>query len=293
MAVQSFLPSDGKYIKFNKLWYISIDGNNYNVFTYADDLLIASTTAMGLQLLIDKAVHYMNEHGLKFNPQKTKCSIYGRNPFNITPQWDIEGNYLEIEKGILYLGTTLNANNSNNHVNKRIKSARQTFYSLQSAGLKYQGVSPETAMIVFCTAVESTLVYGCVSVFFSRKNQIALDMLDRLQSKLIKCVLGLPKNCRTTPLMQALRINPVSERIKLQSLDLIRALIMTSSGSKSFYFYLFNLKENSVVKRTLMGRVKEFCGFIIFILYKYIFNNKYRQNIKYYTYKSVNNGQNA
>ena len=65
--------------------WLSIDGNNYNVFTYANDLLLASTTATGLQLLIDKAVHYINEHGLKFNPQKTKCSIYGRNPFNVAP----------------------------------------------------------------------------------------------------------------------------------------------------------------------------------------------------------------
>ena len=93
--------------------------------------------------------------------------------------------------------------------------------------------------------------------------------------------------------MQALRINPVSERIKLQSLDLLRTLILTSSGSKSFYSYLSNLKENSVVKRTVMGRVKEFCGYYHINLYKYIFNNKYRQNIKYCTYKSVQDGQNG
>ena len=68
------------------------------------------------QVFSYKAVHYINEHSLKFNPHKTKCSIYGRNSFNVTPQWDIEGNYLEVEKGILYLGTTLNAND---HVNKR------------------------------------------------------------------------------------------------------------------------------------------------------------------------------
>ena len=66
-------------------------------------------------------------------------------------------------------------------------------------------------------------------------------------------------------------INPVSERIKLQSLDLIRALIMISSGSKSFNSYLFNLKEKSVVRKTLMGRVKEFCGYFHINLYKYIF----------------------
>ena len=118
------------------------------------------------QVFSYKAVHYINEHSLKFNPHKTKCSIYGRNSFNVTPQWDIEGNYLEVEKGILYLGTTLNANN---HVNKHIKSAPQAFYSLQSALLKYQLVSPETAMTVFRTAVEITLVYGCTSVFLSRK----------------------------------------------------------------------------------------------------------------------------
>ena len=79
-----------------------------------------------------------------------------------------------------------------------------------------------------------------------------------------------------------------SERINLQSLDSIRALIMTSSGSKSFCTYSFlNFKEKSVVKRTLMGRVKEFCGYYHINLYKYIFNNKYRQNIEYCTYKSV------
>ena len=68
---------------------------------------------------------------------------------------------------------------------------------------------------------------------------------------------------------------------------------MTSSGSKSFYSYLFNLKENSVVKRTLMDRVKEFCGYYLINLYKYSFNNKYKQNIKYCTYKSVHNGKNG
>ena len=46
------------------------------------------------------------------------------------------------------------------------------------------------------------------------------------------------------------------------------------------------------MKRTLMGRVKEFCGYYHINLYKYIFNNEYRQNIKYCTYNSVHDGQN-
>ena len=43
---------------------ITIDGVRFNVFVYADDILLASTTASGLQNLIDSAVSYVLQHGL-------------------------------------------------------------------------------------------------------------------------------------------------------------------------------------------------------------------------------------
>ena len=51
---------------------ISVDNLKFNVFCYADDLLLASTTASGLQSLIDCADNYITGHGLRFNPCKTK-----------------------------------------------------------------------------------------------------------------------------------------------------------------------------------------------------------------------------
>ena len=53
---------------------ITIAGTSYNVFCFADDVLIASTTATGLQHLIDTAVQYIVAHRFRFNPNKTVWS---------------------------------------------------------------------------------------------------------------------------------------------------------------------------------------------------------------------------
>ena len=57
---------------------ISIKGNNYNVFCYADDILLASTTPSGLQTLIDVAVAEISKTGLRFNALKTSCLMFGK-----------------------------------------------------------------------------------------------------------------------------------------------------------------------------------------------------------------------
>ena len=64
---------------------ITINNTNYSVFAYADDILLLSTTASGLQKLIDIAGEYLVQHGLQFNPSKSHCMISGGNPFISVP----------------------------------------------------------------------------------------------------------------------------------------------------------------------------------------------------------------
>ena len=70
---------------------VTIGSHNFNVFNYADDILLCSTTSSGLQCLIDIAAGYVSSYGLSFNPHKTECLIKGVNPFNVTPTWKIKG----------------------------------------------------------------------------------------------------------------------------------------------------------------------------------------------------------
>ena len=60
---------------------ISISSERFNIFCSADDILLVSTTVSGLQSLIDVAVQHVSECGLRFNPHKTKCSIYYKKSF--------------------------------------------------------------------------------------------------------------------------------------------------------------------------------------------------------------------
>ena len=68
---------------------VVIHNQKYNVFCYADDLLLASTTATGLQTLINIAVNHVSERGLSFNPTKTVCMSYGKHTFVKEPIWKI------------------------------------------------------------------------------------------------------------------------------------------------------------------------------------------------------------
>ena len=60
---------------------VTIDKQRFNVLCFADDVLLVSVTASGLQNLIIVAQQYVSEHGLGFNPEKTFCSINGKNPW--------------------------------------------------------------------------------------------------------------------------------------------------------------------------------------------------------------------
>ena len=88
---------------------IRIGGEKFNAFGYADDALLTSVTATGLQALITCAVNYMyvSKYGLSFNPVKTNCLIRGRCPFATLSVWYINGIELAVKDEINYLGVIL------------------------------------------------------------------------------------------------------------------------------------------------------------------------------------------
>ena len=104
---------------------ICIGSVKYNIYCYADDLLLSSTTVTGLQHLINKANCVISKIGLKFNPQKTECLIVGINPFTSMPQWYLNGASLSLSDSLTYLGTCLGDQRGQEHVAKRSQKASQ------------------------------------------------------------------------------------------------------------------------------------------------------------------------
>ena len=119
---------------------IRIGETTLNVYCYADDILLSSLTDSGLQIvkhlhllqrLINTATSYIETHGLRFNPSKTTCVMFGPNTLTPQPKWEL-GEKIEQAETVNYMRVTL-GNSSKPHVDKRIAKCRNAFYSLEGS----------------------------------------------------------------------------------------------------------------------------------------------------------------
>ena len=155
---------------------ITIGKKHYNSFVYEDDLRLCSFSVTGLQKLIDTRVFYIKSHGLHFNPTKTECMVYDRNPFKTTPVWTISGKHLAVKPSLTYLGTLTVLDGSVGprgglHTESRIRASQKAYFS----GLHKNGVRPQTALSIYNSAVRTPLLYGCLSDKLSKTNLKSLD----------------------------------------------------------------------------------------------------------------------
>ena len=67
-------------------------------------------------------------------------------PFTAIPRWTMNNKYLNVAPSIKYLGTSLCHDNGASHTELRKLAAQKAYYSLQGAGLKYNGVKLDTAI---------------------------------------------------------------------------------------------------------------------------------------------------
>ena len=94
---------------------IQIGEISFNVFCYADDLVLTSLSVSGLQEFINSAKSFTVSHGLNFNPSKTVCTTFGHTVFERTPSWTLDGITLREQTSVTYLGTTM-SDNPTNHI---------------------------------------------------------------------------------------------------------------------------------------------------------------------------------
>lgn len=212
---------------------ITIDDMNYNVFCYADDILLASLSVTGLQKLIKRANDIITHQGLRFNPSKSVCAMYGKSPFMETPSLMLEGTELELCDEILYLGVTL-SNDDQTHADNRIKSSRRAYYALQGCGLHPQGLAPETVTHLWSAAVRPVLLYGSHCTYLKPS---AVREMQKTQAQLLKVALGVRKHCHSSMLMDALKLEDVQTLINIARLRTLKSAIQSESRASNFFAF--------------------------------------------------------
>ena len=256
---------------------ISINDITYNVFCYADDILLCSASVSGLQKLIDKANLYINNHGLRFNPEKTICITFGKSSF-INRKWFLEDTCLQETNSITYLGVCL-SNNNKTHGEARIKATRRAFFALKSSGVFSKGTNTETVIYMFNSAIRPVLLYGLHSVYQSKKS---FEEIEKIQGKLLKAAFHLKSSCKNTPLLNAMKIPRIDSTVKQQEMLLLKTLLVSNSRTGNFYNYLLanHLKKKASSGRSLISRVISTCNSNNMSIVNSLCNNQY---IKQYT----------
>ena len=128
-----------------------------------------------------------------------------------------------------------------------------------------------------------------VRVHLSNKD---LALLNCTQAKHIKSILGLNYNVHSNPLSQAIGIESIADHMVLQSLEQLKANILSTSASRAFYLYLLKCDKLKVSKTTV-GRVYKFYDVYSINFTKYILKKDYDVCTKQRINSPISNGTNG
>ena len=178
-------------------------GDKISCLMYADDLIIFSYSAKGLQTLIDKVVFFCNKWQLTINIAKTKIMVAFKTKISVI--WQIYGKNLEIVNSFCYLGIVIDsAGKFTKAIDRLYIKANRAYFAIKSKINFYTGANVNTLCKLFDSMVKPILLYGSElwGVFTWRvgtdqciKNSLLSHSLpyEKLHLRFCKQTLGLSK----------------------------------------------------------------------------------------------------
>ena len=134
-------------------------GEKLSCLMYADDLILFSYSAKGLQSLIDNVVYFCNKWRLTINITKTKIMVAFKTKINFS--WSIYGKNLEVVNSFCYLGVVIDRSGSfTKAIDRLYVKANRAYYSIKSKINFYTGANVNTLCKLFDTMVKPILLYG-------------------------------------------------------------------------------------------------------------------------------------
>jgi len=168
-----FLNDIEEYLILNNFDGIDTYMTKLFLLLYADDIVVFSDTAAGLQKGLDLLQEYCNRWKLKINVQKTKVIVFrksGMLPRNLKFVFNNEN--IEIVKSFSYLGIVFTQGGSFSETQRTLASkAQKAIFKLDSYLLNFTDVSILHRLELFDKLVVPILSYSCeVWVFYNAVN---------------------------------------------------------------------------------------------------------------------------
>ena len=131
------------------------------ILLYADDTVIFSENAEGLQNGLNSVNDYCNKWNLRLNTGKCKIVIFSRGIVRKYPDFLIDSTKIEVVKDFTYLGLKLNYNNRFSIAQKDLydRALRAMFLLMKKA--TNLSLPIDVVIDLFDNTVLQVLTYGC------------------------------------------------------------------------------------------------------------------------------------
>ena len=123
---------------------------------WADDLVILSSTAQGLQNAIDKTVSFYDDLGLDLNTKKTKVMIFNQRGIKLTDYFfSVAGSPLEIVDNYQYLGIKLKPSGTMQFAaGELLAKANRAWFAISNVLYQHKKLAVQKALQLFDSLIK-------------------------------------------------------------------------------------------------------------------------------------------
>jgi hypothetical protein len=232
------------------------------VIMYADDTVIFSNTAEGLQKALNDLENYCKTWKLKVNSSKTKVTIFGtrkskENIYNFT----YGSEKIEVVHSFKYLGVLFNFNGNFMLNKKSLKSqSMKAMFAVLGKGRQFN-LPIDIQLELFDRIILPILTYGC-EVWGAGNNQI----LETVQLKFCKYMLGLKQSTPNCMVYGETGKLPIELAIKTRMISYWANIVQGNQNKlcHKMYSVILEMYNSNVYKCSWLVKIRSIldeCGF--------------------------------
>ena len=143
---------------------VKLNNLDLNCLLWADDLVLFSQTAEGLQNSINKTKNFYDSLGLKINEKKTKVMVFNKTGLTLRKKHNflLEGKPLEVTDQYQYLGLKIRPSGSMNFaVDELNVKANKAWFSISKVLYRHKRMEVKKSLQIFDSLVTPVATYGC------------------------------------------------------------------------------------------------------------------------------------
>ena len=137
------------------------EGEHVSALMYADDLVMLSSTTVGLQNMLTKLAKYPKNWNIDINFKKTKCVTFSKGNRKENHIFTINSQKIDNSNTYKYLGITIHKNGSfKPHLDDLACRANKAIF-LMNRKLNIKFIPKKLAILLFDMLICPILLYGC------------------------------------------------------------------------------------------------------------------------------------